>query len=77
VLRVQSLLTCAKQPSVCLDLAGLAAEAGYADQAEMTRKVRRLAGTTRAGLFSVSGLLARCALSDSFKICPTPLVTVA
>lgn len=45
VLRFQHLLVLAnRQPPA--GLAGLAAEAGYADQPHMTRDVRRLAGTT-------------------------------
>ena len=45
VLRFQRLLVLAnRRPAT--GLAGLAAEAGYADQAHMTRDVRRLAGTT-------------------------------
>ena len=52
VMRFQALLARASRPSDRLDLAGLAAEAGYADQAHMTREVRRLAGTTPTELFN-------------------------
>jgi AraC-like DNA-binding protein len=51
IMRFQALLARAEQPAGRLDLASLAAEAGYADQAHMTREVRRLAGTTPTDLF--------------------------
>jgi AraC-like DNA-binding protein len=54
VMRFQALLAHAQQPSSRLDLASLAAEAGYADQAHLTREVRRLAGSTPTELFSPS-----------------------
>jgi AraC-like DNA-binding protein len=51
IMRFQALLARADRPSKRLQLADLAAEAGYADQAHMTREVRRLAGTTPSELF--------------------------
>jgi AraC-like DNA-binding protein len=54
IMRFQALLARANQAAGRLDLASLAAEAGYADQAHMTREVRRLAGTTPTELFAPS-----------------------
>ena len=46
-------------------LSQLALDAGYADQAHMTREVRRLAGRTPAAMVGVAG--TTLALSDLFK----------
>jgi AraC-like DNA-binding protein len=54
IMRFQALLARAQQPSGRLDLASLAAEAGYSDQAHMAREVRRLAGATPTEIFSPS-----------------------
>jgi AraC-like DNA-binding protein len=50
VLRFQRLLNFAGRPTCPLSLVDLAAVAGYADQAHMTREVRRFAGCTPTAL---------------------------
>ena len=65
VLRFQRLLHCASRPLGPPRLADLAAVAGYADQAHMTREVQRFAGCTPTALIPS----AQCTLtmSDLFK----------
>jgi AraC-like DNA-binding protein len=52
-----------------LSLAWLALEAGYADQAHMTREVTRLAGLPPGALLASGGAVA---MSDSFKTVEGP-----
>ena len=50
VLRFRRFLSRIDEAGAAADLAGLAAEAGYADQAHLTRESTRLAGLTPAAL---------------------------
>lgn len=54
MLRVQRFLQLARDGSRPLRLAGLAIDAGYADQPHLTREVRTLMGTTPAQLLCSS-----------------------
>ena len=65
VLRFQRLLNCARKATGPAPLADLAAMAGYADQAHMTREVQRFAGGTPRVVIPA----AECTLkmSDLFK----------
>jgi AraC-like DNA-binding protein len=66
VLRFQRALSLAHQGSGAgLDLASLAAESGYADQAHMTREVQALGGGAPSALFARAG--TTLAMSDFFK----------
>lgn len=64
VLRLQRFLRLAQDPAA--DLARLALDAGYADQAHLTREVRRLGGLPPAALLA-SGAGPAGETSDSFK----------
>lgn len=65
VLRFQRLLSCARRQIGRVRLADLAAVAGYADQAHMTREVQRFAGCApTAALSSADSTLK---MSDLFK----------
>ena len=70
ILRFQRFLALARRPGPAaagsLDLARLAAEAGYADQAHLTRECRRLAGLPPAALLA-AGVGPAGERSDSFK----------
>jgi AraC-like DNA-binding protein len=69
VLRLQRLLAlAARSPE---SLAGLAAEAGYADQAHMSRDVQALAGQSPSVL--LQGAKSTLALSDLFKTGAPPV----
>src|SRR5262245_10117735 len=65
VLRFQRLLNLANRPASPASLADLAAVAGYADQAHMTREVRRFAGCTPTALMPSAACTLR--MSDLFK----------
>jgi len=65
VLRFQRLLNFASRPTRAVSLADLAAVAGYADQAHMTREVRRFAGCTPAVL--IPSAVCTLGMSDLFK----------
>src|SRR5215831_18757656 len=65
VLRFQRLLNFADRPASLASLADLAAIAGYADQAHMTREVRRFAGCTPTALMPSAACTLR--MSDLFK----------
>jgi len=65
VLRFQRLLNFANRPASLASLADLAAVAGYADQAHMTREVRRFAGCTPKALMPSAACTLR--MSDLFK----------
>jgi len=65
VLRFQRLLNFANRPASPASLADLAAVAGYADQAHMTREVRRFAGCTPTALMPWAACTLR--MSDLFK----------
>lgn len=65
VLRFQRLLNLASRPATPLSLADLAAVAGYADQAHMTREVQRFAGCTPTALMPSAACTLR--MSDLFK----------
>jgi transcriptional regulator GlxA family with amidase domain len=66
VLRLQQLLALAgRAPRSDLSLAALAAEAGYADQAHMSRELRQLTGRSPAALLPESA--STLELSDLFK----------
>ena len=69
VLRFQRFLQLASRPANP-NLTDMAARAGYADQAHMTREVRRLSGMT-ASEFAVQ---VQPRLSDSFKTAVTERV---
>jgi len=68
VLRFQRFVALATggEPGGRPDLARLALEAGYADQAHLTRECRRLAGLPPAALLA-EGAVAAGERSDSFK----------
>jgi AraC-like DNA-binding protein len=66
VIRFQRLINLASSHRGSRNLAGLAADAGYADQAHMTREVRRFSGKTPLGLFPS----AACALRLSELFAP-------
>ena len=78
VLRFQRFLALARTPRAAgrLDLAWLAAEAGYADQAHLTRECTRLAGLPPAALLA-SGAGPAGERSDSFKTPAPPAATMA
>ena len=65
VLRFQRLLNCASRPLGPVSLADLAAVAGYADQAHMTREVQRFAGCTPRAVIPSAACTLR--MSDLFK----------
>ena len=65
VLRFQRLLHCASRPLGPPRLADLAAVAGYADQAHMTREVQRFAGCTPRAVIRSAACTLR--MSDFFK----------
>jgi AraC-like DNA-binding protein len=65
VVRFQRFLNFANKPGSHASLADLAAVAGYADQAHMTREVRRFAGCTPAAL--IPSAPCTLAMSDLFK----------
>jgi len=65
VLRFQRLLNFSNRPGNLGSLADLAAAAGYADQAHMTREVRRFAGCTPTALMPSAACTLR--MSDLFK----------
>ena len=65
VLRFQRLLNCASRPLGRVSLADLAAVAGYADQAHMTREVQRFAGCTPRAVIPSAACTLR--MSDLFK----------
>jgi AraC-like DNA-binding protein len=65
VLRFQRLLNFANRPASPVSLADLAAIAGYADQAHMTREVRRFADCTPTVLIPSAACTLR--MSDLFK----------
>src|SRR5215831_20621698 len=65
VLHSQRLLNFANRPASPASLADLAAVAGYADQAHMTREVRRFAGCTPTALMPSAACTLR--MSDLFK----------
>lgn len=65
VLRFQRLLHCASRPPGPPRLADLAAVAGYADQAHMTREVQRFAGCTPRAVIRSAACTLR--MSDFFK----------
>jgi AraC-like DNA-binding protein len=66
VLRLQRVLWLAgRSPRPSMGLAGLAAEAGYADQAHMSRELQALTGRSPAGLLQDSS--STLELSDLFK----------
>jgi AraC-like DNA-binding protein len=65
VLRFQRLLNFANRPASSNSLADLAAVAGYADQAHMTREVQRFAGCTPTVLIPAATSTLR--MSDLFK----------
>jgi AraC-like DNA-binding protein len=65
VLRFQRLLNFASRPASPASLADLAAVAGYADQAHMTREVRRFAGCQPTVLLPSAECTLR--MSDLFK----------
>src|SRR5262249_48114706 len=65
VLRFQHLLNFASRPTRAVSLADLAAVAGYADQAHMTREVRRFAGAPPAVLIPFA--VCTLGMSDLFK----------
>lgn len=64
VLRFQRFLRLGQEPDA--DLARLAADAGYADQAHLTREVRRLGGLPPGALLA-AGAGPAGEMSDSFK----------
>ena len=71
VLRFQRALSLARVGSTArLDLAWLAAEAGYADQAHMTREAQALGGRTPSALFASVG--TTLGMSDFFKTASAP-----
>ena len=65
VLRFQRLLNCASRAGRPVPLADLAAIAGYADQAHMTREIRRFSGCTPKALIQSAGCTLK--MSDLFK----------
>jgi AraC-like DNA-binding protein len=65
VLRLQRLLTLAGRGPEWPALAALAAEAGYADQAHMTRELRELAGRVPSAL--LRNPRSTLEMSDFFK----------
>jgi AraC-like DNA-binding protein len=66
VLRLQRVLALAgRAPRPGVSLAGLAAEAGYADQAHMSRELRKLTGRSPGAL--LPGSTSTLELSDLFK----------
>ena len=65
VLRFQRLLSCAGRQDGSGRLADLAAVAGYADQAHMTREVQRFAGCTPTA--AISSAECTLGMSDLFK----------
>ncbi len=65
VLRFQRLLNTARDTNTLPSLANLAASAGYADQAHMTRDVQRLAGVRPTALLGSAESTLR--MSDLFK----------
>jgi len=65
VLRFQRLLNFASRPASPASLADLAAAAGYADQAHMTREVRHFAGCSPTVLIPSAACTLR--MSDLFK----------
>jgi AraC-like DNA-binding protein len=74
ILRFQRFLVLARATSA--DLARLAIEAGYADQAHLTRECTRLSGLPAAALLA-SGAGPAGERSDSFKTAARPLATMA
>jgi AraC-like DNA-binding protein len=71
VLRLQRLLALAgRAPRPDLSLAALAAEAGYADQAHMSRELRQLTGRSPGAL--LPGSASTLELSDLFKTATVP-----
>lgn len=77
VLRFQRFLAAARRPDQTRSsLASLAADAGYVDQAHLTRECRRLADTTPAALLAgeVSAVAEK---SDPYKTAPRQPVTLA
>ncbi|WP_254053255.1 helix-turn-helix domain-containing protein [Singulisphaera sp. GP187] len=66
ILRFQRLLELARnEPAPRLDLAALAFEAGYADQAHMSREVRELADNTPTSV--LANPASTLAMADFFK----------
>lgn len=57
-------------------LAGLAAEAGYSDQAHLTRECRRLTGRTPSALRAAGATAAGERTSDAFKTAAPPTATL-
>jgi transcriptional regulator GlxA family with amidase domain len=74
ILRFQRFLVLARATSA--DLARLAIEAGYADQAHLTRECTRLSGLPPAALLA-SGAGPAGERSDSFKTVGRALATMA
>jgi AraC-like DNA-binding protein len=70
ILRFQRLLALARGTGGRFGPAALALEAGYADQAHMSREVRALAGRPPSALLAQAG--STLALSDLFKTPPWP-----
>jgi hypothetical protein len=68
VLRFQRLLHLAGRTSVLWNLAQFSVDAGYADQAHMTREVQRFSGSPPTVLLRS----ARCALQLSDLVKPPP-----
>jgi AraC-like DNA-binding protein len=76
ILRFQRFLALASRDTAPPDLAQLAFEAGYADQAHLTREARRLAGHTPTELIAIRAAPAGDR-SVSFKTQTTPAATMA
>jgi AraC-like DNA-binding protein len=72
ILRLQRLLSLLRARTRCTDLATLALEAGYADQAHMTRECGDLAGQTPVAL-AAGNANATLEMSDLFKNPPPGL----
>lgn len=70
VMRLQRVLALAGRSHGRESLAGLAAAAGYADQAHMSRELRALAGRSPRTL--LPGAASTLELSDLFKTAPSP-----